>query len=256
MKFGVPMNNIIVAGSDTDVGKTVVAAILTTLFEGDYWKPVQCGNEEDSDTATMKKLLNTTKHKIWEPTYSFKAPVSPHHAARLENTVIDLDAIIPPHTQRPLIIEGVGGIFVPLTLKALTYDLFKMWNCQWVLVSNHYVGSINHTLLTIEALKRQNTPLMGLIFNGKPNPDSEAAILEFSQLPCLARIVPETTINQTTIQRYAQQWKPNFSQLLHSSKEIAPPYGTPSHKWEQDALRFPSSKHKAATSIAQKELVT
>lgn len=217
------MNQIIVAGSGTHVGKTVVSAILATLLDGDYWKPVQCGKEEESDTAIMKTLLDPDRHTVWEPIYSLQAPLSPHHAARLENLTIDIDSIHPPPASpRPLIIEGIGGVFVPLTLKTLTYDLFKTWKCLWVLVVNHYLGSINHTLLTIDALKKRNVPLMGLIFNGEPNPDSEAAILEFSQLPRLARLAPESHITQTTIQRYAQQWKPALSQLLHSSKKTVP----------------------------------
>jgi dethiobiotin synthetase len=206
------MKNIIVAGSGTDVGKTVVAAILTTLLKGDYWKPIQCGDEETADTATMKILVDTTRHQIYPPAYSFKTPLSPHHAARLENTSICVSAIIPPRTQRPLIIESIGGVFVPLTTHVLTIDLFKSWDCRWVIVSKHYLGSINHTLLTIEALKRYQVSIAGIIFNGEPNPDSEAAILEVSQLPCLGRVLPEPCLDPQTIQRYAIQWQPRLLQ--------------------------------------------
>lgn len=208
------MHKIMVAGIGTDVGKTIVSAILTTLLKGDYWKPIQCGNEENSDTATMKRWLDTTGHSIHSPTYSLKAPLSPHHAARLENTLIRLDSIILPQTTRPLIIEGVGGIFVPLTSKISSLDLFKSWDCQWVVVSRYYLGSINHTLLTLEVLKRLNLPILGIIFNGEPNPDSESAILEISQAPVLGRLLPETNLNPQTIQRYATQWQPLFSKLL------------------------------------------
>src|SRR5581483_555363 len=104
------MHRIMVAGIGTDVGKTIVSAILTTLFEGDYWKPIQCGEEENSDTATVKRWLDTTIHTIHPSAYSFKAPLSPHHAARLENTSIRLNSIALPQTTRPLIIEGVGGV--------------------------------------------------------------------------------------------------------------------------------------------------
>lgn len=207
------MNRIIVAGSGTHVGKTVVSAILTTLLEGDYWKPIQCGDEEHSDTAMMQQLIDRTKHHIYEPAYSLKAPLSPHHAARLENISICCESIIPPQTTRPLIIESVGGIFVPLSTKVLTIDLLKSWGGRWIIVSNHYLGSINHTLLTIDALKRQKVSIAGLIFNGEPNPDSEAAILEISQLPLLGKLLPEVHINIKTIQRYAKQWRPCLSQL-------------------------------------------
>lgn len=197
------MVKIMVAGIGTDVGKTVVSAILTTLLKGDYWKPIQCGD----DAETVRTLLDPTKHTIHPPAYSLEAPLSPHHAARLENITICKEKIILPQTTAPLIIESAGGIFVPLTNNLLTFDLFKDWDCKWVIVSRHYLGSINHTLLTIDALKRHNIAIAGLIFNGEPNPDSEAAILEISKLPLLARLLPETTINKETIQRYAKQWQ-------------------------------------------------
>lgn len=208
------MHKIIVAGSGTDVGKTVVSAILTTLMEGDYWKPVECGRGEDSDTATMKKLIDTSRHRIYPPAYSFQTALSPHQAARLENISINLDCIVPPLTTRTLIIESVGGIFVPFSTKTLSLDLFRSWESTWIIVSKNYLGSINHTLLTLDALQRQNISVMGLIFNGVANPDSEAAILEFSQLPLLGRLLPEANLNAQTIQRYAKQWKPSLAQLI------------------------------------------
>jgi dethiobiotin synthetase len=208
------MHKIMVAGIGTDVGKTIVSAILTTLLKGDYWKPIQCGEEENSDTATVKRWLDTRRHTIHLPAYSLKAPLSPHHAARLENTLIRLDSITLPQTTRPLIIEGVGGISVPLTPKISSLDLFKSWDCQWVIVSKHYLGSINHTLLTLEVLKKLCLPILGIIFNGENNPDSESAILGISQVPVLGRLLLEADLNPQTIQRYANQWQPLFSQLL------------------------------------------
>ncbi len=208
------MRKIMVAGIGTDVGKTIVSAILTTLFKGDYWKPIQCGEDENSDTATMKKWIDPTRHSIHPPAYCLQAPLSPHHAARLENISIHLESIILPQTTQPLIIEGVGGILVPLTPKISTLDLFKSWDCQWVIVSKHYLGSINHTLLTLDVLKRACLPILGIIFNGDISPESESAILEISQVPALARLLPEANVNPQIIQRYAQQWQPLFSTLL------------------------------------------
>ena len=208
------MYNVMVAGAGTDVGKTVVSAILTTLLDTDYWKPIQCGNAENSDSSIIKNWIDTKRHFVHSPAYSLKAPLSPHHAARLENTTIALDAIRLPQTERSLVIEGVGGVFVPLTEKILSLDLFKSWNCKWIVVSRHYVGSINHTLLTIEVLKQQQVPIIGIIFNGEPNPDSEEVILEITQLPCLGRLSPEKNLNSLIIQRYAKKWQPNFSNLL------------------------------------------
>lgn len=208
------MHKIMVVGIGTDVGKTVVSAILTALLKGDYWKPIQCGEEENSDAATMKRWLDTTIHTIHPPAYSLTAPLSPHHAARLENTSISLASITLPQTTRPLIIEGVGGILVPLTSKISSLDLFKSWDCQWVVVSKHYLGSINHTLLTLEVLKKLCLPILGIIFNGEPNPDSESAILEISQVPVLGKLLPEANLNSQIIQRYATQWQPLFAKLL------------------------------------------
>ncbi len=208
------MHKILVAGIGTDVGKTLVSAILTILLKGDYWKPIQCGPEEHGDTAIIKQLLDN-ECTIHAPAYSFKAPLSPHHAARLENAIIDLRAIEPPSSARPLIIEGVGGIHVPLTAAVSSLDLFTSWNCRWVIVSRHYLGSINHTLLTAEVLKTRGIPILGIVFNGDINPDSEAAILNMTQLPMLGRLLPESDINPNTLHRYSQQWQAEIYKHLH-----------------------------------------
>lgn len=206
------MYKIMVSGIGTGVGKTVVSAILTLLFEGDYWKPIQCG--QDWDSSTIKKLIDTSKYSILPSIYSFQAPLSPHHAARLENISIQLEAISLPESRGSLIIEGIGGIFVPLTTKTSTFDLFKSWNCHWIIVSRHYLGSINHTLLAIEVLKQNHIPILGVIFNGKPNPDSEAAILEISKIPFLGRLLPEPYLSQEILKGYANQWQAQFSKLF------------------------------------------
>lgn len=195
------MPNFIVAGCGTNVGKTVVAAILTKLFDGVYWKPIECG---ESDTVTLQRL----KQRVYPPKYRLKAPLSPHHAARLENRIIDVNDFKMPEVERPLIIESVGGVLVPLTRNVLSLALFKQWQCQWIIVSKHYLGSINHTLLSLQALKQHRVSIAGIIFNGTPNLDSESAILEIGKIPLLGRILPEKTINMQTIQKYAIQWKP------------------------------------------------
>ena len=207
------MTKIMVCGIGTGIGKTVVSAILATAFNADYWKPIQTGDENASDPVLMRKLLEPSS-TVFPPSYSLKARLSPHHAASLEKTVINCDRIVPPVTSRPIIIEGVGGILVPLTSKKTSLDIFKTWDCRWIVVSQHYLGSINHTLLTLETLKARNIPVVGVIFNGEPNPHSEEAILESSQLPLLCRLLPEADINKTTIQKYAAQWKKPLSHLI------------------------------------------
>lgn len=202
---------LIVAGIGTDVGKTVVAAILTTLLQGTYWKPIECG---PSDTTTIQTLLDPLTTHIHPPTYSFKAPLSPHHAAYLENQTIDIKSFNLPHTSCPLVIESVGGISVPLTHQLLSLDLFKQWSCHWILVCKHYLGSINHTLLTLHMLQAHHIGIRGLIFNGTPYPEAESVILGMSQLPCLGRLLPEPHITSQTIQHYAKQWTPQILQAL------------------------------------------
>ena len=206
---------LMVAGIGTDVGKTIVSAILTTALQGDYWKPVQCGSEEQSDSTVMKQLLDPCKHRIYPSTYSFQMPCSPHQAARSANVHIDSCAIRPPVTDRPLIIEGVGGVYVPLNEEVVTLDLFQNWNCMWIVVSKNYLGSINHTLLTIEVLRKQNIPLLGLVFNGEVNEETESIILKMAGLPMLGRLLPESKIDINVIQRYVKQWSPQIATLIH-----------------------------------------
>lgn len=191
---------LIVAGIGTDVGKTIVASILTYALKGIYWKPVQCGLP--SDRERIEELFG--KGCTYPEAVILKTPRSPHHAARLEGVQIAPSNIVPPKTARPLIIEGCGGIHVPLTPQTLMIDLFASWNCAWVVVSRHYLGSINHTLLTLEALQRRSIPIKGIIFNGEPCPETESAILQFSNLPCLARLQQEPQWNLSTICKYAQ----------------------------------------------------
>lgn len=198
------MDKIIIAGSGTGVGKTLVSAIITEALQGDYWKPVECG--EDSDTATLKKLLPLLRKKIHLPAYSLRAHLSPHHAAKLEKIEINPHSIVLPDTKGALIIETVGGVLVPLNGTILSLDLFKTWPATWILVSKNYLGSINHTLLSLEVLKQRNINVKGIIFNGEPNPESEEAILHFSQLSCIARIFPEQKISTTIIKEYAKKW--------------------------------------------------
>jgi dethiobiotin synthetase len=208
------MIKIIVAGCSTDVGKTIVSAILVKALDGAYWKPVQCGGLAESDSKKVMEWVPSRKDHIYPSAYNLKAGLSPHHAARLEKCQIEAGKIRPPVTACPLIIESVGGILVPLNPDELTLDLFCSWNAIWIVVSKHYLGSINHTLLTVQALKQRKINVHSIIFNGASNPDTEEAILHFSKLPCLGRLLPEQDMNETTINRYASQWKPQILSLL------------------------------------------
>jgi dethiobiotin synthetase len=194
------MHRLIITGCGTDVGKTVVTAVLATLLQADTWKPIECGDHPD--TEVMRGLIPA--ERVHPSAYRLKAPLSPHHAARLEG--IQIGPLTLPVTQRPLIIETAGGALVPLTTHQLFIDQAAHWDASWVVVSRHYLGSINHTLLTLEALQQRRLPVLGVVFNGEPNPDSEEAILTLSGSRCLGRIRPQPQIDRATIQRIAEQW--------------------------------------------------
>ncbi|WP_205503969.1 dethiobiotin synthase [Rufibacter psychrotolerans] len=201
-----------VSGIGTDVGKTVAAAILTEALQADYWKPVQAGNLEDSDTHTVRSLVSNPRTVFHPEAYRLQMPASPHTAAAAENVRLSLDQITLPQTQNHLIVEGAGGLMVPLNERELVLDLIQKLQLEVVLVSRNYLGSINHTLTSLEVLKYRNIPVAGIIFNGEPNASTEEFILNYSQLPALPRIVQEETLNQATIRRYAQTFQEHFTQ--------------------------------------------
>ena len=176
------MRKIIVTGCGTGVGKTVVSACLTLALQGDYWKPVVSGTDEGCDYETMKALLAGSNCHVHESAYRLHAALSPHHAAKLEGVHIDPIAFICPSTTRPLVIETSGGIFVPLNDELLAIDFLQKLDAVWVIVSRNYLGSINHTLLTIEALQRRKIDIRLLIFNGQEVAESERAISFFSAI--------------------------------------------------------------------------
>ncbi len=197
------MKKYFVTAIGTDSGKTLVSAILTEALQADYWKPIQCGLEF-RDTDTVKSLVSNGFSFFHPEAYLFKTPASPHAAALLENKKIDLEKVLLPETEdNNLIIEGAGGILVPLNEKAVIIDIAEKFGAEVILVSNLYLGSINHTLLSIEELKRRKLQVKGIIFNGEPNPASEDIILKKSGYKCLLKIIPEKEITPDIISKYA-----------------------------------------------------
>lgn len=203
------MRNIFVTGIGTDVGKTVVSAILTEALEADYWKPVQAGDLESSDSIKVKDLISNTKTIIHPEGIQLSEPMSPHAAAEIDNVEINLDDFKIPETDNNLIIEGAGGLMVPLNDKDLIIDLIKELDVEVVLVSQNYLGSINHTILSIEVLKSRGLKVIGVIFNGDENAETEKYILNYSGLKCLGRIKQHSTIDKDVVLDY----KPQFNQL-------------------------------------------
>ena len=194
------MSNIyFVTGIGTGIGKTVVSAILAEKLNADYWKPIQSGDLEISDSLLVKNLLSNTKTVIHPERYRLGQPLSPHLSARLDGIEISLAAIQAPQTDNDLIIEGAGGLMVPLNNEDLILDLIKKTNAKVIVISQNYLGSINHTLLTLEVLKISQIAIEGLIFNGVSNPESESYISQYSKARVLGRIPKISVIDKETI---------------------------------------------------------
>lgn len=188
----------IVSGTDTGVGKTVVAAGLAAALGARYWKPVQAGLEDETDTETVARLTSG-KVEIIPEAYRLVTPCSPHEAARIDGVTIRPEALVLPAGNDPLVVEGAGGLLVPLTGSLLTIDLFARWNLPLVLVARTALGTINHSLLSLEALAARGIPCAGVIFSGEANPASEAAIISFGQCRHLGRLPPLDPLDAETL---------------------------------------------------------
>lgn len=197
------MKKIFVTGIGTDVGKTVASAIIVEALKADYWKPIQAGELENSDTDKIKDLISNQQSKFYENSYALQSPMSPHAAAAIDGIQIELDNIIPPNTSNHLVLEGAGGLLVPINNKHTILDIIKP-NYKVIVVSRHYLGSINHTLLTIEMLKQSGIEISGIIFNGDENSTTEDIITKFSEVPIIGRIETEKKINKEVIKKYAE----------------------------------------------------
>ncbi|MBL7888344.1 MAG: dethiobiotin synthase [Bacteroidia bacterium] len=201
------MRKIFVSGIGTDVGKTVVSSVLVEALKADYWKPVQTGSFFSTDTAKVQKWISNSESKIHPESYLLKQYMSPHAAAELENTEISLSNITIPDTSNTLVIEGAGGLLVPLNRKEFMIDMIKKFDAEVILVVQNYLGSINHTLLSVEALKNRGLKILGMVFNGPPHQLSEDIILEHTGIKLLGRIGKETELNKEVIARYAKEFE-------------------------------------------------
>jgi dethiobiotin synthetase len=195
--------NYFVTGIDTDSGKTFVSAILCEALKADYWKPIQAGLPRDADT--VKRLVTNADMKIFPEEFLLRTPASPHAAAKIDNVTISLSDFTIPDTRKDLIIEGAGGCLVPINDDNYVIDIAIRFQAEVVVVADLYLGSINHTLLTVEALQKRNIKVKGIIFNGEPNAESERIILSHSGYRCLLRINREAEINNVTVSRYASE---------------------------------------------------
>ena len=200
---------LFITGISTDVGKTIASAIITEALEADYWKPIQAGDLDNSDSHKIQNYISNDKSVIHENSYKLNTPASPHFAAEKEGITIDLKNIIEPKTNNHLVIEGAGGVLVPLNNSDFVIDMVQP-DYKIIIVSRHYLGSINHTLLTIEAIKNRGLTIAGIIFNGNENKATESLILNYSKLKFIVRINDEPYFDKNVIAEYANLFRDNL----------------------------------------------
>lgn len=199
--------NLFVTGIGTNVGKTVVSAILTEALQADYWKPIQSGIIEGKDSDTIKSLISNTHTYIHPEAYLLKEPLSPHFAAKLEGVEVDFTYINPPLSGNTLIIEGAGGLLVPINKKEYVIDLAKKFSCEIVLVISNYLGCINHSLLSIDYLIRNNFRIHSLIFNGEFEPEVKDMIANYASDCQIVHIPTVKKLEKTEIKAVAAHVK-------------------------------------------------
>ncbi|MCG7348705.1 dethiobiotin synthase [Sphingomonas sp. ACRSK] len=197
---------IIVTGTDTDIGKTVFAAGLAAALGARYWKPVQSGLLDGTDAARVE-TLGVPRSQILPEAYRLATPCSPHLAAEIDGVAIEVDRLALPPGNAPLVVEGAGGVLVPVTRTMLFADVFARWNQPVVLVARTGLGTINHSLLSIEALRARGVPILGVAFIGQPVEDSEAIVAEIGQVRRLGRLPRLDPLNAETL---ATAFQSNF----------------------------------------------
>lgn len=208
LKYLMKNNTYFITGISTDVGKTIASAIITEALQADYWKPVQAGELDNCDTKKVERLVSNSQSKFHPNTYALQTPMSPHAAAEIENISIDIKKIKAPKTNNNLVIEGAGGLLVPLNDTQTVFDLIKP-SYKVIVVSRHYLGSINHTLLTVNALKEKGFDV-SLIFNGNEYKSTENIIKKMTNVPIIGRIDEEPYFDENVVKEYAEWFKDNL----------------------------------------------
>ena len=200
------MKQYIITGIGTDVGKTVVSAIVSEALQATYWKPVQAGDLDNSDSIKVERL--TKNVSVLPEAFKLTEPMSPHAAANIDGVTIRPEDLKLPVVEGNLIVEGAGGLMVPINSDGFLYaDAFENWDLPTIIVSRHYLGSINHTLMTIEILKNRGVEIEGVIFVGGEHPTTEEAIINTTGLRFIARIPITNELNQEFILEQAEKIK-------------------------------------------------
>jgi dethiobiotin synthetase len=203
-------STIVITGTDTDIGKTMFAAALVGALGAHYWKPVQAGLDDqgESDSQRVARLAGVPSANVVPEAYRLATPCSPHRAAEIDGVNIDPERLALPSVNGPLVVEGAGGALVPLTRSLVYADLFARWAAPVVLVARTALGTINHSLLSVEALRARGVPVLGIAFVGEANEDSEATITEIGKVGRLGRLPMLDRIDAATL---AQAFAANFN---------------------------------------------
>ncbi len=199
------MKKYFITGISTEVGKTVVSAIVTEALEADYWKPVQAGELDNADAHKVARLITNTKTVIHDNSYALNTPMSPHAAAEIDGVTIDITKITAPKTNNNLVIEGAGGLLVPLNDTNTILDLIKP-DYKVIVVSRHYLGSINHTLLTIKLLQEKGFDI-AVIFSGEEHKTTEDIIKKMTNVSVIGRVDEEPYFDKNVIKEYAEKFR-------------------------------------------------
>jgi len=197
----------VVTGTDTGIGKTMFSAALTAALGASYWKPVQSGLDDETDSEIVQRLGGIGCVRILPEAYRFKTPASPHLAARLDGVAIDPMRLVPPDVPGPLVIEGAGGLLVPLSDDLLYADIFARWKLPAILCARTSLGTINHTLLSLEAMKHRGVPIFGIAFIGEENLETQRIIARMSGMPVLGRL---PWLEDVSKERLHQAFRENF----------------------------------------------
>ncbi len=206
------MHSIAILGIHTGIGKTIATAVMAEALGADYWKPVQAGMEE-RDSFTLKQLLTDGDNRVHDEAVKLSQPMSPHAAAAIDGIDIDYKKFVWPKTDKTLLVETAGGILSPMSATTTMADFVSYYKMPAILVVQNYLGSINHTLLSIEVLKGRGIPLLGLVINGHPNESSETFIEQYSKIPVIARLPHFDKLDNDSISACASQIKQSLSKF-------------------------------------------
>lgn len=205
------MNTYFITGISTEVGKTVASAIITESLKADYWKPIQAGELDNSDTMKVKRLVSNPKSKFHSNAFALNTPMSPHAAAEIDGVSVSVSKIERPKTTNYLVIEGAGGLLVPINDTETILDLIHP-NDKVIVVSRHYLGSINHSLLTINTLKNKGFKV-AVLFSGNEHPSTESIIKKMTDVTVIGRINEEPYFDQNVVKEYADIFRDNLKAL-------------------------------------------